>query len=151
MRDDRGDSTRGRRRWLVALALALLSAVAVCVGATRTNAATVGQPAAASNPAPTVTWAAAHDVSPTLRDLAAGRIAPDAENPADQPELGPVSAQDNRHSNDGALQAALPAATIPAPQQNFEGLSNQDNFNTFGFRVNPPDPTVRWVRTTTSR
>jgi len=23
---------------------------------------------------------------------------------------------------------------------NFEGLSNQDNFNVFGFRVNPPDP-----------
>ena len=23
---------------------------------------------------------------------------------------------------------------------NFEGISNQDNFNLFGFRVNPPDP-----------
>ena len=26
------------------------------------------------------------------------------------------------------------------PIANFEGLSNQDNFNIFGFRVNPPDP-----------
>jgi hypothetical protein len=32
------------------------------------------------------------------------------------------------------------AATIPAPLLTFEGLSNQDNFNVFGFRVNPPDP-----------
>jgi len=24
--------------------------------------------------------------------------------------------------------------------QTFEGISNQDNFNIFGFRVNPPDP-----------
>ena len=29
---------------------------------------------------------------------------------------------------------------IPGPIANFEGLSNQDNFNVFGFRVNPPDP-----------
>ena len=29
---------------------------------------------------------------------------------------------------------------IPSATQNFEGLSNQDNFNIFGFRVNPPDP-----------
>jgi len=33
-----------------------------------------------------------------------------------------------------------PDATIPSTQQNFEGLSNQDNFDIFGFRVNPPDP-----------
>ena len=37
-----------------------------------------------------------------------------------------------------ASQAA--ASAIPAPSVNFEGLSNQDNFNVFGFRVNPPDP-----------
>jgi hypothetical protein len=30
--------------------------------------------------------------------------------------------------------------TIPAPLLTFEGMSNQDNFNVFGFRVNPPDP-----------
>jgi len=32
------------------------------------------------------------------------------------------------------------ALQIPATSANFEGLSNQDNFNIFGFRVNPPDP-----------
>ena len=30
--------------------------------------------------------------------------------------------------------------TIPAPLLTFEGMSNQDNFNIFGGRVNPPDP-----------
>jgi len=33
-----------------------------------------------------------------------------------------------------------PKAAIPGPLQTFEGLSNLDNFNIFGFRVNPPDP-----------
>src|SRR5438128_11946318 len=36
--------------------------------------------------------------------------------------------------------AAVSALAIPSPLQNFEGLSNQDNFDVFGFRVNPPDP-----------
>src|ERR671925_1924239 len=41
---------------------------------------------------------------------------------------------------DGVLQLFSPVPNIPAPLANFEGLSNQDNFNVFGFRVNPPDP-----------
>ena len=28
---------------------------------------------------------------------------------------------------------------MPAPLFTFEGPSNQDNFDVFGFRVNPPD------------
>ncbi|HJZ80343.1 MAG TPA: hypothetical protein VKD91_08355 [Pyrinomonadaceae bacterium] len=40
----------------------------------------------------------------------------------------------------GALQLFRPAPTIPAPLLTFEGLSNLDNFNLYGFRVNPPDP-----------
>jgi hypothetical protein len=138
--DDVSDAISGRRRWLGMLAVAVVIAAAVCVGATRTSTAAAGQPATPAAPPPTVTWATAHDVSPPLRDMAAGRIAPDAEDPANEPDLGPISADDNRHSNDGALQSTLPAATIPATQQNFEGLSNEDNFNIFGFRVNPPDP-----------
>ena len=43
-------------------------------------------------------------------------------------------------SADGALQLFKPAPSIPAPLLTFEGMSNQDNFNVFGFRVNPPDP-----------
>jgi len=62
-----------------------------------------------------------------------------------RPEPGPV-AKNQGYSGDGALQGAdAPrlqgaAATIPAPLLTFEGLSNQDNFNLFGFRVAPPDP-----------
>lgn len=43
---------------------------------------------------------------------------------------------------DAALQGdvAQAAASVGAPLANFEGLSNQDNANVFGFRVNPPDP-----------
>jgi hypothetical protein len=54
--------------------------------------------------------------------------------------------QDTGYSGDGALQGAeqqlgqMNLTTIPAPLANFEGISNQDNFNLFGFRVNPPDP-----------
>ena len=32
------------------------------------------------------------------------------------------------------------ALKIPAPLKTFEGLSNEDNFQVFGGRVNPPDP-----------
>jgi hypothetical protein len=35
---------------------------------------------------------------------------------------------------------AADSLSIPGTLQNFEGLSNLDNFNIFGFRVNPPDP-----------
>ena len=60
----------------------------------------------------------------------------------------PVAAKNSGFSGDGAIQgagalrAAAPnaAATIPGTIANFEGISNQDNFNLFGFRVNPPDP-----------
>jgi hypothetical protein len=115
--------------------------VAICAGAAAAGPAAASSTAnPAASPTPTVTWAAAHDVSPPLRDLAAGRTAPDAEDPANEPDRGPISAGDSGHSADGALQSALLPAAIPSTQQNFEGLSNQDNFNIFGRRVNPPDP-----------
>ena len=57
-----------------------------------------------------------------------------------RPERGGPEVQSKGYSGDGALQALSPAVAIPGPLANFEGLSNQDNFNVFGFRVNPPDP-----------
>ncbi len=48
--------------------------------------------------------------------------------------------QSKGYSGDAALQTLSAAVAIPSPLANFEGLSNQDNFNIFGFRVNPPDP-----------
>jgi len=84
--------------------------------------------------------AVAFDVSPTLREMAATRrLTP---QPGDlkeiRPDRGPI-VQDQGFSGDGALQSANSPA-IPAPLVSFDGLSNQDNFNIFGFRVNPPDP-----------
>jgi hypothetical protein len=139
----RGGSTSAPRRLRLGGALALLAGLltaALYAGAGSGSAAVAPGEAAGTSPAPTVTWAAAHDTSPPLRDLAAGRIAPDADDPADEPDLGPIATGDNGYSVDGALQSAAPTTNIPSTQQNFEGLSNQANFNIFGFRVNPPDP-----------
>lgn len=99
-------------------------------------------------PMPKFSTAVAFDVSPALRDLAAAAgpksvPAIPEEVLEIRPERGPV-AIDKGYSGDGALQASsatIPIApAIPTPLVNFEGLSNLDNFNTFGFRVNPPDP-----------
>lgn len=62
-----------------------------------------------------------------------------------RPDRGPTAA-DKGYSGDGALQTGLAfgnqikSTGNPTPLANFEGLSNTDNFNLFGFRVNPPDP-----------
>src|SRR5438552_568009 len=133
-----------RGRWLrLAGALALLSGLLAAMTGAGTAKGSVGviqATQAAAHPKPRITWDTAHDVSPPLRVLAANRVAPDAEDPADELDLGPSAGADSGYSGDGALQSALLPATIPSTQQNFEGLSNEDNFNIFGFRVNPPDP-----------
>jgi hypothetical protein len=140
----RGTARRGpgrRHRLVRMLATTAVLAAAVCASAASTGAPAITQTATpGANLTPTVTWATAHDVSAPLRDLARGRVAPDADDPGDEPDLGPIAAGDAGHSTDGALQSALLPAAIPSTQQNFEGLSNEDNFNIFGFRVNPPDP-----------
>jgi hypothetical protein len=118
------------------------------------------QAAAAEAPAdvqitPTFSAAVAFDVSPPLADsatplLAAAAVASSDEIAEIRPDRGPV-APDTGYSPDGALQESTPAArtaartaslttAVSSPLANFEGLSNQDNFNLFGFRVNPPDP-----------
>jgi hypothetical protein len=141
MRGAPGGASRGFRLGLAAAVSCATLAVVICAGAAGVGLAAVSQGApAGASLTPTFTTDAAHDLSPPLRDLARGRIAPDADDPADEPEEGPISAPDNRSSADGALQSAVLPATIPSTQQNFEGLSNQDNFDIFGFRVNPPDP-----------
>ena len=94
--------------------------------------------------------AAAFDVSPALRELAqtarqaTGSAARDEKLQEIRPDRGPV-ASDRGYSGDGAIQFGnrqqmAASLAIPAPMANFEGLSNQDNFNIFGGRVNPPDP-----------
>jgi hypothetical protein len=105
------------------------------------------QPTARTQPlTPKFSAAVAFDVSPAARSLP--RAARPLTFPPDTilevrqergPE-GPEAHQAKGYSADGALQLFSPAPTIPAPLLTFEGLSNQDNFNIFGFRVNPPDP-----------
>jgi hypothetical protein len=90
----------------------------------------------------------AFDISAPLRDLARTRRGPRLSSSTVveiRPERGP-RAKDTGFGGDAAVQsfsqeaAPLATPTIPSPLLTFEGLSNQDNFNTFGFRVNPPDP-----------
>ncbi|MBK9712779.1 MAG: hypothetical protein IPO81_15930 [Kouleothrix sp.] len=86
----------------------------------------------------------AFDVSPTLRVLAARRVTP-ALPEEDQGEVreenGPDAIGSDVYFPDTAVQSNTPSQTsISGTIANFEGVSNQDNFNIFGGRVNPPDP-----------
>ena len=103
-------------------------------------------------PRPKFTQAQAFDVSPALRVLAAQAPTRASTASSDElveirPDRGP-EVVDNGFSGDGAAAASAASAqsalsstaAISAPLANFEGLSNLDNFNVFGFRVNPPDP-----------
>jgi len=88
--------------------------------------------------------AVAFDVSPALRDVvSAERVAQSNQALIEiRPDRGAVL-PDQGFSGDGAIQTAKTqqaALAIPGTIANFEGLSNQDNFNIFGGRVNPPDP-----------
>jgi hypothetical protein len=98
-------------------------------------------------PTPKFSNAVAFDVSPALRDLAhiPRNLAARGADLEIRPERGRV-AQDKGYSSDGALQtgqlsaAAITSPFVPSTLVNFEGLRNEDNFNIFGGRVNPPDP-----------
>ncbi len=127
----------------------VLSLLLVTVGA-----APAAPQTKAAGPKPVFSEAVAFDVSRPVSEIAqqaALRSAPLAlsDEPLDiRPDRGPV-VKDQGFSGDGAMQAfealrAAPAtssaASMPEPMANFEGISNTDNFNLFGFRVNPPDP-----------
>ena len=92
---------------------------------------------------PTVGTATAFDKSPALRDMemiAPGGPAQPFSAPAktDRSLVGRVA--NTRHKPDGALQSGLSPNAMPSPLFTFEGPRNEDNFNLFGIRVNPPDP-----------
>jgi hypothetical protein len=110
--------------------------------------------AAVPSPKAKFSTAVAFDVSRPLRELSAAAstvlqssAAADGEPYDVRPErdvVAPVA--DNGFTGDGArsgstaARSALTALTISSPLANFEGISNQDNFDIFGGRVNPPDP-----------
>jgi hypothetical protein len=131
--------TRRRLRLFGVAAVPAAVVAAICAGAASSGPAAVNDGAGPVVPhlVAKVTKAAAFDVSRPLRQLA--RSARPAKFRGLPAERGP-SVPDIGHTADGALQSRLPAPAIAAPLANFEGLSNQDNFDTFGFRVNPPDP-----------
>ncbi len=108
----------------------------------------------AANGKPRFSTAVAFDVSRPLREITPPSLLRQSAlrsvgaEPVDiRPDRGPVMA-DRGFSGDAALQTGgasrllseRPTPTIAGPLANFEGLSNQDNFNLFGFRVSPPDP-----------
>jgi hypothetical protein len=140
-------SRNGRRSRLgVFGVLAGVSVTALVLGTTAT-AQQSGSAASFVSPKPTVTHAAAFDRSKPLRKLVgtaghSGRPNFSAPPGADR-GLSPVAPyEDAASAVFGPAPAAAPVTTgrIAAPSVTFEGLSNQDNFNLFGFRVNPPDP-----------
>ncbi|NCF25116.1 MAG: hypothetical protein GWP60_11300 [Gammaproteobacteria bacterium] len=99
---------------------------------------------------PRFSKAVAFDVSMPARDIAplsaGGRFTlPDDGSGVLEvrPDWGPTYSGMG-HSGDGALSGAnnVPGRALGKAQvfANFEGMSNTDNFNLFGFRVNPPDP-----------
>ena len=112
-------------------------------------AAAEGAGPAAKPLTPKFSEAVAFDVSLPLHTLA--RQAPLRKIPygkTQEEEIRPERgepAKDTGYTGDGALQTNVgqprgAAPSIPGTTANFEGLSQQDNFDTFGFRVNPPDP-----------
>src|SRR6059058_3915219 len=126
----------------------ILAAVFLVVAAAALIFMSVSPPAAAqSTPrtqslTPTFSKAVAFDVSPALRTLPLAKkfVADPSKLLEIRPERGPRAHSRGYKSGDAALQALTAAVAIPSPLANFEGLSNQDNLNIFGFRVNPPDP-----------
>ncbi|HET7801203.1 MAG TPA: hypothetical protein VFL38_12340, partial [Humibacillus xanthopallidus] len=113
-------------------------------------AAALAAPAVATTPArtaeqarPVFTDNVAHDTSRPLSDLARAPRSLDAGSARLPEERGAPGASTlaQRSAIDPVAQTSeVAAATVGAPVANFEGLSNQDNFNIFGGRVNPPDP-----------
>lgn len=109
--------------------------------------AQAGDPAAATARAKFSTEVALQ-VSRPLSSLAGvtpkpGRFVPDESGVVDiRPERGPAAARSSAPRVLGNPQTASPAANaaFTTPLGSFEGLSNQDNFDLLGFRVNPPDP-----------
>lgn len=90
---------------------------------------------------PHFTNAVAHDATAPLRVLAQQAKAKSWSAPKVLPERGLRAAPHKPFTGDGAVQARqVSGAPSTFPAANFDGLSNQDNFDVYGGRVNPPDP-----------
>lgn len=131
---------------ILAAVLLVLTAVALVLLAVSPPAS--AQPTARPHAlTPKFSKAVAFDVSPALRSLpqvARPRMYPPNTVLEVRPERkgseGREAHRAKPYSADGVLQMFNRTPTIPAPLLTFEGLANQDNFNIFGFRINPGDP-----------
>jgi hypothetical protein len=143
----KGISRRRRLRSFAAVGTVAVAAVAVAsVGATAGTHS--GSKAFKLNPK--FSKPVAFDKSQPLRDLvrnaAPGTIRTGGPAGADRKlSIDRGSGSDSDSFSFASLFRPLSAANststaTPAPILTFEGLSNQDNFNVFGGRVNPPDP-----------
>jgi len=133
---------RVSRSTRLALATAFLAAVVAAISAGATQAG----PSPKAN-GPKFSEAKAFDVSKPLKELAKT-----AKPSGAKPIAGPAGSDRQPGVEDepagSAFRAFMPqaraaeaqATTALSPTLTFEGISNQDNFNLFGFRVNPPDP-----------
>ena len=134
----------GGRRWF-ARAVPLVGLVALAV--TLTASTTQAGPKAVAQAGPVFSKAVAFDVSEPLSAMVqtasgSGKSAPAASGFDADRDVDVVADSSARRASavtPQSVAAAESAAAIPAATS-FEGLSNTDNFNVFGFRVNPPDP-----------
>ena len=138
---------RHRRRRSV-LVVSVFAALAAAIAAIATGTARADANPTAKGP--TFSNANAFDVSKPLRELA--KLPTGSSSIVVLPDKGHGGIDRSlKKVDDNGLTAAssfggvfgtlgLSVASTLATQANFEGLSNQDNFNLFGFRVNPPDP-----------
>lgn len=131
-------------RFLAAVLLVLTAAAMVFMAI---SPPALAQPTARRQPlTPKFLTAVAFDVSPPIRSLA-HQARPLPFPPGAILEVRPEGRKaESRQAQrirarrpDGALQRFNLTPTIPSPLLTFEGMSNQDNFNIFGGRVNPPD------------
>jgi hypothetical protein len=130
---------------ILAAVLLVLTAAALVFLAVSPHA--VAQPTARMRPlTPKFLNPVAFDVSPPFRSLVHPAtplpFPPGAimEVRPERPRTERVQAHRIRpYRADGARQLFNLTPTIPNPLLTFEGMSNQDNFNIFGGRVNPPD------------
>jgi hypothetical protein len=133
----------GHTRRLRAALAGLACAALVASGAATVAVADASPASSRVTPRPVWSAAVAHDVSPSLSALAAKQrpLRPSTARITEERGAPNAAASAARPANsDGALQQGVTAQSAATPGSNFEGLSNQDNFNIFGFRVNPPDP-----------
>ncbi len=106
------------------------------------SALVLAAPLAATGPA--TGQAVGFAVSPPLADLPAD-VAEKPPDGADEIKAVPLktfrveSGDPDALSEDPVVQDSVTELSISTPFFTFEGISNQDNFSAFGFRVSPPD------------